>query len=81
MDPAIASLILMALLAAMAGTWIELRSSLQPAVCSECPHCRQALAARRLEVEAEDRRQAELSTWYARRHGIEDPDDDDRTIG
>jgi len=45
MDPAIAPLILFALVAAMAGTWIELKSSLQPAICPECPHCRDVVAA------------------------------------
>jgi hypothetical protein len=81
MDPAIAPLILFALVAGMAGTWIELKSSLQQAICPECPHCRDVVAARRLAAEAESRRQAELSTWYARRHGLDDRDDDDRTIG
>ncbi|MFL5679591.1 MAG: hypothetical protein ACJ77B_03235 [Chloroflexota bacterium] len=65
----------------MAGTWMELRTSLEPARCSECPHCREALASRQREAEEEARRQRELSLWYARRHGLDDRDDDDRMIG
>jgi len=81
MDPAIAPLLLVALLAAMAGTWVELRSSLRPVTCTECPHCRDLLAVRQREAAEETRRQAELSAWYARRNGLEEPDDDDRRIG
>ena len=81
MDPAIAPLLLFAFVAAMAGTWVELRSSLQPATCAECPHCRELLATRRREADDEARRQAELSSWYARRNGLDDHDDDDRMIG
>jgi hypothetical protein len=46
MDPAFASLILFAFVAAMAGTWVELRNSLQPVTCAECPHCRDLIATR-----------------------------------
>jgi hypothetical protein len=81
MDPAIAPLLLFAFVAAMAGTWVELRSSLKPVTCNECPHCRELLATRRREADEEARRQAELSSWYARRNGIDDRDDDDRMIG
>jgi hypothetical protein len=81
MDPSIVPLLLVALVAAMAGTWVELRSSLKPVTCSECPHCREVLATRRREVDDEARRQAELSSWYARRNGLDDRDDDDRMIG
>jgi hypothetical protein len=81
MDPAIAPLLLVALVAAMAGTWVELRNSLQPVTCAECPHCRELIATRERQAEDDARRQAELSTWYARRHGLDDRDDDDRTIG
>ncbi|HEY7590236.1 MAG TPA: hypothetical protein VH723_04540 [Candidatus Limnocylindrales bacterium] len=76
MDPAIAPLLLVAFGAALWSTWTELRSSLQPATCSECPHCRTLLDARRREAEEEARRQAELRTWYARRHGLEDDNPD-----
>ena len=81
MDPAFAPLILFAFVAAMAGTWVELRNSLQPVTCAECPHCRELLATRRREADDEARRQAELSSWYARRNGLDDRDDDDRMIG
>jgi hypothetical protein len=81
MDPAIAPLLLFAFVAAMAGTWMELRGSLQPVTCAQCPHCRELLAARRREADEEARRQAELSAWYARRNGLDDRDDDDRLIG
>jgi hypothetical protein len=75
MDPAIAPLLLVALGVAIWSTWKELRSSLQPAACAECPHCRALLDQRRRLAEDEARRQAELRTWYARRHGLEDEDD------
>jgi hypothetical protein len=65
----------------MTGTWIELRNSLQPVTCAECPHCRQIIATRQRKAEDERRRQAELSSWYAKRHGLDDRDDDDRMIG
>ena len=75
MDPAIAPLLLIALGVALWSTWTELRSSLQPAACAECPHCRNLLEQRRRAAEDEDRRQAELRTWYARRNGLEDDDE------
>jgi hypothetical protein len=75
MDTAIAPLLLIALGVALWSTWTELRSSLQPATCAECPHCRALLDQRRRAAEDEDRRQAELRTWYARRNGIEDDED------
>ncbi|HKG57501.1 MAG TPA: hypothetical protein VKA85_09650 [Candidatus Limnocylindrales bacterium] len=81
MDPAIAPLLLFAFVAAMAGTWMELRTSLEPVRCSECPHCREALAVRQREADEDARRQRELSSWYARRNGLDDRDDDDRMIG
>jgi len=79
MDPAITPLLLFAFVAAMAGTWVELRSSLEPATCAECPHCQALLDTRRREREAEARRQAELRSAYARREGLDD--EDDRRIG
>jgi hypothetical protein len=75
MDTAIAPLLLIAFGVAIWSTWTELRSSLQPATCRECPHCRDLLEQRRRAAEDEDRRQAELRTWYARRNGIEDDED------
>jgi hypothetical protein len=65
---------LVALFVAMLITAYEMRLSLAPASCAECPHCR-ALAAEREE------RERELQTWYARTHGLDGDDDDDRRIG
>jgi len=76
MDPAIAPLLLVAFGVALWSTWTELRSSLQPATCSECPHCRELLARRAQAAEDDERRQAELRTWYARRNGLDDREDE-----
>jgi hypothetical protein len=81
MDSTIVPLLLVALVAGIASSWIELRNSLKPATCAECPHCRAILARQRQEAAAEERRQRELSSWYARRHGLDDREDDDRLIG
>lgn len=78
MDPAIAPLILVALVAGLYSTWQELRGSLRPATCTECPHCRDVVAARTAAAREDARRQAELRTWYARRNGLDDESDDDR---
>jgi len=78
MDSAIVPLILVALVVAMYSTWQELRASLQPATCTECPHCRDLVAARRAAATEDARRQTELRTWYARRNGGDDNRDDDR---
>jgi hypothetical protein len=81
MDTSMAPLILVALVAGMAGTWMELRNSLKPQTCDQCPHCRAILVQQRQQAAAEERRQRALSSWYARRHGVDDGEDDDRTIG
>jgi hypothetical protein len=81
MDTSIAPLILVALVAGMASTWIELRNSLRPAVCGQCPHCRAILERERHEAAMEAKRQRDLSAWYARRNSVDDPEDDDRLIG
>jgi hypothetical protein len=65
---------LIALAVAMVMTLIEMRISLQPESCAECPHCQARL-------EAERRLQEDLARQYARRHGIERDDEDDRRIG
>ncbi len=78
MDTAIVPLILVALVAGMYSTWQELRSSLQPSTCAECPHCRDRLAEQHAAAREDARRQAELRTWYARRNGLDDADDDER---
>jgi hypothetical protein len=63
---------LIALAAGIIVTAYEMRLSLEPAHCPECPHCRAAA----LEREAQ---QHDLQEQYARRHGLDD--DDDRRIG
>ena len=81
MDTTLVPLLFFVLMAGMASTWIELRNSLKPAVCEECPHCRANLARERQEAAAEARRQRELSSWYARRNRLNDTEDDDRLVG
>ena len=76
MDPAIVPLVLVALAVGMYGTWQELRASVQPSTCDECPHCRDLLAQRRAAASEDARRQAELRTGYARRNGLDDDRDD-----
>jgi hypothetical protein len=66
-------LVPLALFVAIVVTAFELRASLAPASCAECPHCR-ALAEER------ERRDRELQTWYARSNHLDD-EDDDRRIG
>jgi hypothetical protein len=68
------SLVPFALLVAIIVTAYEMRKSLEPASCPECPHCK-ALAAER------ERRDRELQAWYARSNHIETDEDDDRRIG
>ncbi len=63
---------LVLLFVAILVTAFEMRASLAPASCAECPHC-QALAAERA------RRQHELDSWSASGQGF-DRDDDDRRI-
>jgi uncharacterized membrane protein len=64
---------LVSLVVAMILTLYDMRSSLRPAACPECAHCR-ALA------EDEARTQERLSREYARKIGLRD-EDDDRRIG
>jgi hypothetical protein len=63
---------LIAVAVAMLVTLYDLRLSLSPETCSECPHC---LA----RADAERRRQEELAREYERRIGLDE--DDDRKIG
>jgi hypothetical protein len=65
---------LVALTVAMIVTLYEMGASLRPAVCAECPHCRQL-------AEEDAVRQERLSREYARRNGIDADDDDERRIG
>jgi hypothetical protein len=64
---------LVALFVAILVTAYEMRLSLAPASCDECPHCRD-LAAERAQ------RELDLQTWYARSHGLDGDEDDDRRI-
>jgi hypothetical protein len=80
MDPGIAPLLLVAFGVGLWGTWTELRSSLNPVVCAECPHCRELLAARKREAEESARRQAELQSWYARRNRLDDDEEHRRRL-
>ena len=61
-----------ALAVAMIVTVYDLRASLQPETCAECPHCR-------AREEADALQQEILAREYARTHGL-DPEDDDRRI-
>jgi hypothetical protein len=65
---------LVLLFVAILVTAYEMRASLAPSSCAECPHCR-ALAAERA------RREHELDSWYASSQGFDIDDDDDRRIG
>jgi hypothetical protein len=65
---------LIALAVAMVMTLYEMRMSLQPVTCPECPHCQARL-------EAERRLQEDLARQYERRHGLGQDDEDDRKIG
>ena len=67
-------IVIVALAVAMVITAYEMRASLVPASCAECPHCRAAAAER-------ERRDRDLETAYARQHGLDRDEDDDRTIG
>jgi hypothetical protein len=71
MDTGILQIALLAAIVAIVVSVYELRASLSPAVCSECPHCRSAAAERQ-------RRDQELQDWYARKHGLDLDDEDDR---
>jgi hypothetical protein len=71
MDQGIAQLLVLAFAGASVLSLMEMRSSLQPPACSECPHCQS------LEFEKR-RRDEELRDSYARRYGLVDPEEDDR---
>jgi hypothetical protein len=70
MDPSIASMLAVAMIGAVGIVAYEMRTSLQPPACAECPHCR----AREL---AHEREQADLQQQYAERWRLGDRDDDD----
>jgi hypothetical protein len=74
MDGSMLQLGLWALVVAMIVTLYDMRSALRPAACPECSHCRQRAAE---EARLQDR----LAREYARRHGLESDDEDDRRIG
>jgi hypothetical protein len=73
-EPMLQAMGLGALVVAMIVTLYEMGVSLRPAVCPECPHCRQL-------AEDEARLQEQLSSDYAHRNGLDIDDDDDRRIG
>jgi hypothetical protein len=75
MDGSFVPLILAALIAGIVGTWMELRASLEPATCPECRHCSERAELRRLEQLAEQQRQADLQSAYARRMGLHRTDE------
>ena len=62
---------LLSVAVAMVVTLYDLRMSLIPERCAECPHCR---ALR----DAEQAEQEQLAREYARRHRLDDGDDDRR---
>ena len=65
---------LIALAAGIIAAAYELRTSLEPANCPECPHCLAAATERAAK-------QRDLQEQYARRHHLDANDDDDRRIG
>ena len=71
MDPSIASMLAVAMIGAVGIVAYEMKASLHPPVCAECPHCRA------LEL-AHEREQADLQQQYAERWRLGDRDDDDR---
>jgi hypothetical protein len=78
MDASFVPIVLLALTAGMIGAAIELRDATKPPSCPECSHCRAAAYERRREAEERERRQAELQSWYARHHGVDGRDEDQR---
>ena len=71
MDPSIASMLAVAMIGAVGIVAYEMKASLHPPVCAECPHCRA------LEL-AHEREQADLQQRYAERRRLGDRDEDDR---
>jgi hypothetical protein len=65
---------LVAIAVAFVVTAIEMRLSLAPDSCPECPHCRERTAA-------ESAAQRELDQAYARSLGLDRDEDDDHRIG
>lgn len=73
MEGVILNATVLAVIVAMVLVAYDMRASLQPAECAECPHCR-SLANERA------RRQRELQAEYAREHHLDTDEDDDRRI-
>jgi hypothetical protein len=72
MDPAIASMLALAMIGAVGIVAYEMKASLQRPACAECPHCRT------LEL-AQQREEADLQQQYAERWRLGDRDDDERS--
>ncbi len=49
----------------------EMRSSLEPPLCAECPHCRE-------RIDEAERKKTELRAYYKRHYGIREDDNDPR---
>lgn len=72
---------LVALTVAFIVTAVEMRLSLAPETCPECPHCRQQAAEKAVLQHEKAVRQREIDASYARMHGLDRDEDDDRRIG
>ena len=73
MEGVILNATLLAVIVAMVLVAYEMRASLRPAECAECPHCRSLVNERA-------RRQRDLQAEYAREHHLDTDEDDDRRI-
>jgi hypothetical protein len=74
MEQTLMPVALVALVVAFIVTAIEMRLSLAPDACPECPHCRERAAAAAAA-------QHELDKMYATSIGLDQDEDDDRRIG
>jgi hypothetical protein len=81
MDQMLMPMALVALTVAFIVTAIEMRLSLAPETCPECPHCRQRAAEKATLQHEKAVRQREIDGAYARMHGLDRDEDDDRRIG
>jgi hypothetical protein len=79
MDPAVAPIILFALVVGITASAVELRAATLPPSCPECPHCAAAAIDRRRAADERRREQQELQRWYARANRL-DGDEDERRL-